>query len=142
MYITTHTVNIATTVSLETVPVMVSRKGKGKHLASNSPSQSRHKKQTLSTFVNRFLDIKAEDNDDNDVHPDVDGGNTCNSSYTDSGIRFLGGLHWQHLGKCVSMEYVQCTSHFPGTLVCALPILMSSSEKFLYPITCAYRAGL
>lgn len=76
------TADVGLTVSPATVPAMVNRKGKGKHPASNSLQQSRRKKRTLSTFVNNFLDIKAEDDDDDDEHPDIDGGDTGNSSYS------------------------------------------------------------
>jgi hypothetical protein len=75
------TVDVGLTVSLATVPATVDRKGKGKRPASDHPRQSRRKKQTLSTSVNRFLDIEAEDGDDDDDHPDIDGEDTGSSPY-------------------------------------------------------------
>ncbi|KAI9462604.1 hypothetical protein HD554DRAFT_2041181 [Boletus coccyginus] len=70
------TADASSSVSPATVPAMADRKGKGKRKASESPRQSRCRKRTRSTFVDRFLDIEAEDDGDDDEHPDVDGEDT------------------------------------------------------------------
>ncbi|KAI9459516.1 hypothetical protein HD554DRAFT_2041858, partial [Boletus coccyginus] len=94
------TADAGSSVSPATVPAMADRKGKGKRKASESPRQSRCRKRTRSTFVDRFLDIEAEDDGDDDEHPDVDGEDT------DAAPR--------HHGIPATRVYLQCQAAGPS----------------------------
>ncbi|KAI9457185.1 hypothetical protein HD554DRAFT_2042421 [Boletus coccyginus] len=104
------TADAGSSVSPATVPAMADRKGKGKRKASESPRQSRCRKRTRSTFVDRFLDIEAEDDGDDDEHPDVDGEDTEEFVVPDDHVDAAP----RHHGIPATRVYLQCQAAGPS----------------------------